>query len=109
MSNYTWIPAPGFFGETAVLTAKISMYVRAVLYIDYQDGLKVSLAVMGCGVRGGFASTDNTQEWDEVEHFIPRAEWPAEIYAGRRGPAERTPDAAVAAAIAQARTELDAE
>lgn len=112
MSNYTWTPAARFDGEGAVLAADIADSIRAVLYIEYQDGLKVSLAIHGEDVRGrldGVASTDRPEDWDEVERFIPRAEWPAEIYAGRRGPAERTPDAAVAAAIAQACTELDVE
>jgi hypothetical protein len=112
MSNYTWIPAARFDGESAVLAADVTDSIRAVLYIEYQDDLKVSLVIHGEDVHGrldGVASTDRPEDWDEVERFIPRAEWPEEIYAGRRGPAERTPDAAVAAVIAQARTELDVE
>ena len=110
MSTYTWTPAAQYDGENAVLAANITDRTRAVLYIEHQDDdLKVILAIHGEDIRGhldGVASTDNTEDWGEVEKFIPRAEWPAEIYAGRRGPAQRTPDPTVAAAIAEFRADL---
>lgn len=88
VSSYTWTPAACFDGESAVLAADITDSIRAVLYIEYQDGLKVTLAIHGEDVHGrldGVASTDRPEDWDEVERFIPRTEWPEEIYAGRRG------------------------
>ena len=109
MSTYTWTPAAPFDGENAALAADVTDAVRAVLYIDYQDDLKVALAVHGEDIHGrfdGVASTDNPEDWDEIERFIPRGEWPEEIWAGRRGPAQRTPDPAVVAAIAEARANL---
>lgn len=103
MSNYEWrTPDERYYGPTPVLIADVADGVMAELYVDYQDGVRVTLAVRGDGVRGGYASTDKTADWPEVERFIPRAEWPEEIYAGVRGPAERTPDEAVTRAIAEA-------
>lgn len=40
-------------------------------------------------------STNNTNDWPMIERFIPRSEWPEEIFAGQHGPKVRTPDAAV--------------
>lgn len=102
MTHYEWAK-PGY-GE-AVLAADVAEGVTAELYVGYQDGLQVELIVRGEGVRGvmgDHASTKRTQDWPEVERFIPRSEWPEEIYAGVRGPAERTPDEAVAKAVAGA-------
>ena len=110
MSTYTWTPAAQYDGENAALAANITDRARAVLYNEHQDDdLKVTLAIHGEDIHGhlnGVASTDNSEDWDEVEKFIPRAEWPTEIYVGRRGPAQRTPDSAVASAIAEFRTNL---
>lgn len=105
MSDYMWEePSSAFygFGACPTLVATVTDDVDAELYVEYQDGVRVTLAVRGDGVRGGYASTDKTADWPEVERFIPRAEWPEEIYAGVRGPAERTPDAAVADAVSDA-------
>ena len=103
MSDYEWrTPDERYCGPTPVLIADVADGVTAELYVDYQDGVRVSLDVQGDGVVGGRASTDKTSEWPEVERFIPRTEWPEQIYAGVRGPAERTPDAAVADAVSDA-------
>lgn len=103
MSDYEWrTPDERYYGPTPVLIADVADGVTAELYVYYQDGVRVSLDVQGDGVVGGRASTDKTSEWPEVERLIPRAEWPEEIYAGVRGPAERTPDEAVTRAIAEA-------
>lgn len=102
MSNCEWTE-PACSGP--VLVADVVEDVTAELYIDYQDGVQVTLLVCGAGVRGRMgrcASTDYTEDWPEVERFIPRSEWPKEIYGGRRGSGERTPDEAVAKAVAEA-------
>ena len=109
MTHYEW--AKPNYGD-ALLVADVADDVRAELYVDYQDGLQVELIVSGEGVRGvmgDHASTARTQDWPEVERFIPREEWPEEIYAGVRGPAERTPDEAVAKAIAEARADWESD
>ena len=90
------------FGACPALVATVADDVDAELYVEYQDGVRVTLAVRGDGVKGGYASTDKAADWPEVERFIPRTEWPEEIYAGVRGPDVRTPDEAVANAVSDA-------
>lgn len=103
MSDYVWERPSGWCGgPTPVLVADVAEGVTAELYVGYQDDLRVSIEVQGDGVVGRRASTDNSQEWPEVERFIPRTEWPREIYAGKHGPVVRTPDEAVAEAVAEA-------
>ena len=107
MTHYEW--AKPSYGD-AVLAADVADSVMAELYVGYQDGLQVELIVSGEGVRGvmgDHASTNRTQDWPEVERFIPRDEWPEEIYAGVRGPDVRTPDEAVAKAVAEARADRE--
>lgn len=102
MSNYEWTE-PAYSGP--VLVADVAEDVTAKLYIDYQDGVQVTLMVSGEGVHGvmgNHASTARSQDWPEVERFIPREEWPVQIYAGVHGPDVRTPDEAVAKAVANA-------
>lgn len=102
MTHYEW--AKPSYGD-AVLAADVADGVTAELYVGYQDGLQVELIVSGEGVRGvmgDHASTNRTQDWPEVERFVPRDEWPEEIYAGVRGPDVRTPDEAVVKAVAEA-------
>ena len=79
-----------------------------VIYGDYQDEIKISLLIFDSALPGGAASTDNTQEWPLIERYIPRVEWPAEIWGGYHGPAERTPDPEVAAVVAQYVAETNA-
>lgn len=103
MSDYEWrTPDERYYGPTPVLIADVADGVTAELYIDYQDGVRVSLDVVGDDVVNWRASTDKTSEWPEVERFIPRREWPKEIYAGKHGPVVRTPDEVVAEAVAEA-------
>lgn len=102
MSNYEWFEP---HWSEAVLAADVAEGVLAELFIHFQDGVQVSLMVSGEGVRGvmgDHASTERTQDWPEVERFIPREEWPEEINAGLRGPSDREPDPAVLEAVAKA-------
>lgn len=114
MSHYEWHEPTYYCGDGyssgPLLEADVAEGVRAHLYADYQDGVQVTLTVSGEGVRGVMgnrASTARSQDWPEVERFIPREEWPEEIYAGLRGPVERTPDPAVATAIAEFTAEYE--
>lgn len=105
MSDYMWEePSSAFygFGACPALVATVADDVDAELYVECQDGVRVTFAVRGDGVKGGYASTEKPQDWPEVERFIPRVEWPEQIYAGVRGPIERTPDGAVADAVSDA-------
>lgn len=101
MTTTTWTKAERFDGEGALIAADLDNGARAVIYGDYQDEIKISLLIFDSSLPGGSASTDNTHEWPLVERYIPRVEWPAEIWGGYRGPAERTPAPEVAAAVAQ--------
>lgn len=105
MTTATWTKAERFDGDGALIAADLDNGARAVIYGDYQDEIRITLLIFDSSLPGGSASTDNPQEWPLVERYIPRAEWPAEIWGGGHGPAERTPDPAVAAAI----TEFTAE
>lgn len=106
MSNYEWREPRSYTGDGyapgPILEADVMDGVRAQLYVDYQDEARVTIVVRGEGVEGRSASTDTPADWPEVEKYIPRHEWPEEIYAGLRGPVERTPDPAVAQAVAGA-------
>nr|DAX70319.1 MAG TPA: hypothetical protein [Caudoviricetes sp.] len=102
MAHYEWFEP---YTGGAVLAADVAEGVLAELFIHYQDGVQVSLMVSGedvRGVMGHHASTERTQDWPEIERFIPREEWPEEINAGLRGPSDREPDPAVLEAVAKA-------
>ena len=101
MTIATWTKAERFDGDGALIAADLDNGARAVIYGEYQDEIKISLLIFDSSLPGGSASTERTQDWPLVEQYIPRAEWPAEIWGGYRGPAERTPAPEVAAAVAQ--------
>lgn len=108
MTITTWTKAERFDGPRALIAADLDNGARAVIYGEYQDEIKISLLIFDSALPGGVASTDNTQEWPLVERYIPRVEWPAEIWGGYHGPAERTPAPEVAAAVAQYVAETNA-
>ena len=65
MSDYMWEePSSAFygFGACPTLVATVTDDVDAELYVECQDGVRVTLAVRGDGVRGGYASTDKTAD-----------------------------------------------
>ena len=111
MTDLHWIPAEyPFTARGARLMAEIGEDVLALFFVDTFDyQVRPVLVVEGEGIRGGFASTESTQDWPEVERFIPRGEWPDEIYAGRRGPIERNVHPAIAAIIEEELADLEAE
>lgn len=92
MSNFTWTEAPTWMPE-AVLYTDLSTdedRVEIGFYLDYADG----------EINPSFSINENgewfsTEDWPRVEKYIPRSEWPEEIFAGQHGPKVRTPDAAV--------------
>lgn len=109
MTTTTWTPAERFDGEGALIAADLDNGARAVIYGEYQDEIKISLLIFDDALPGGSASTERTAEWHLVERYIPRAEWPAEIWGGYRGRGERAPAPEVAAAVAQYVAEMNAE
>ena len=58
---------------------------------------------------GSSYTTENTEDWPDIESVIPRSKWPEPMYVGQRGPKERCPDKAVADAVAAYQAELDEE
>ena len=108
MTTTTWTQAERFDGEGALIVADLDNGARAVIYGEYQDEIKISLLIFDDALPGGCASTERTAEWHLVERYIPRSEWPAEIWGGSHGPAERTPAPEVAAAVAQYVAETNA-
>lgn len=108
MTTANWTKAERFDGDNALIAADLDNGARAVIYGDYQDEIKIGLIIFDSALPGGSASTDNTQEWPLVERYIPRVEWPSEIWGGYHGPAERTPAPEVAAAVAQYVAETNA-
>lgn len=103
MSNYKWEEPRGYYGDlTPVIEAWVDEETLVQVYVEYRDEVQCWITVSGPDVHGvmrGHASTQCTQDWPEVERFIPREEWPEWMYAGVRGPDVRTPDEAVAKAV----------
>lgn len=103
MSNYKWEEPRGYYGDVVpVIEAWVDEETLAQVYVEYQDEVQCWIIVSGPdvhGTMGRHASTQYTQDWPEVERFIPREEWPEWIFGGRRGSGERTPDEAVAKAV----------
>lgn len=108
MTTANWTKAERFDGDNALIAADLGNGARAVIYGDYQDEIKISLLIFDSSLPGGAASTERTQDWPIVERYIPRAEWPAEIWGGLHGPAERSSAPEVAAAVAQFVAETNA-
>ena len=108
MTTANWTKAERFDGPRALIAADLDNGARAVIYGDYQDEIKISLLIFDSSLPGGSASTERTAEWHLVERYIPRSEWPAEIWGGYRGRGERTPAPEVAAAVAQYVAEMNA-
>lgn len=75
------------------------------LWCDYRDQT-VYPSILVRTANGHAYDTDNTQDWDGVERYIPRAMWPLEIFAGKRmDNKERKPQPAVVEAIEAFRNE----
>lgn len=108
MTTTTWTKAERFDGDGALVAADLDNGARAVIYGEYQDEIKISLLIFDGALPGGSASTERTAEWHLVERYIPRVEWPAEIWGGYRGRGERTPAPEVADAVAQYVAETNA-
>lgn len=108
MARYNWSPATrlDYPGAVLVTTADDGAVIRLHLD-DFDDEVQVAFVIETA--PGRFITTEDTECWPDVERYLPRSEWPEEIYAGQHGPSERHPDPAVAEAIdAYRRAMLDA-
>lgn len=107
MSNFSWEKAPYIY-EDCDLIADLSTEeetITALFGAEIFDGEIKPEFVIQIG-RDAY-STNNTADWPMVEKFIPRSEWPEEMFAGQRGPETRTPDAAVQKVIDELKKQLE--
>lgn len=98
MARYNWNPADAFDYTGAVLVATADDGAVIRLHLDAFDD-EIGAAFVIETEPGRFITTEDTECWPAVERYLPREEWPEEIYAGQHGPSERTPDPAVTKAI----------
>ena len=107
MSSFNWETAPYFY-EDCDLIADLSTddeTITALFGAEIFDGEVKAEFVIQIG-RESY-STNNTRDWPMVETFIPRSEWPAEMFAGQHGPKVRTPDAAVQKVIDELKKQIE--
>jgi len=98
MAHYNWNPAPAsdYTGAVLVATADNGAVIR--LHLDaFDDEIEAAFVIET--KPGKFITTEASADWPAVERYLPREEWPEEIYAGQHGPTERHPDPAVTKAI----------
>lgn len=107
MSNFNWEKAPYFFDDCALI-ADLSAEddaVTALFGAEIFDGEIEAEFVIQIG-RESY-STNNTADWPMIEKFIPRSEWPEEMFAGQHGPKDRTPDAEVQKVIDKLKKQIE--
>jgi hypothetical protein len=92
-SHYDWYPSASI-EENRVLEAVASDGALIHLYVWDQDNQVKAEFVIDLP-DGKFASTACSQDWDKVEQYVPRSEWPSVIYAGKKGSKYCNPDPAV--------------
>lgn len=103
-SHYDWSPSASI-EENHVLETVADDGALIHLYVWSQDSEVKAEFVIDLP-DGKFASTACSQDWDEVEQYIPRVEWQSVIYAGKKGPKHRSPDHAVNDLIQQVEAEV---
>lgn len=99
MAHYNWNPPAAFdyLGAVLVATADDGAVIRLHLD-DFDDEVQAAFVIET--EPGQFVTTEASSDWPAVERYLPRSEWPEEIYAGQHGPTERHPDPAVTKAVA---------
>lgn len=103
-SHYDWHPSASI-EENHVLEAIANDGAVIHLYVWSQDEEVRTEFVIDLP-NGKFVSTACSQDWDKVEQYVPRSEWPSFIYAGKKGPKHRNPDPAVNDLIQQVEAEV---
>ena len=99
MAHYNWHPAEYYDAPGAVLATDAPDGAHITFFLDsIDDDVQASFLVRH--PDGSYSTTEDPACWPELEHYIPREEWPEEIDAGQHGPSERHPDPAVTEAIA---------
>lgn len=107
MSSFNWEKAPYFY-EGCDLIADLSTEDETILILFGADTFDWEIrAEFVVRVGRESYSTNNTADWPMVEKFIPRSEWPEEMFAGQHGPKVRTPDTAVQKVIDELKKQLE--
>ena len=108
-SHYEWeqpSPADKRHCSDLALSAYCEDGAEVHLFLSDTD-YEVVVSLLVRAPNGDAYDTDRTEDWPDIEEYVPRSEWPEEIYAGKRGPKERHPDPAVVAAIDAYKAELE--
>lgn len=108
MSNFNWEKAPYIYEDCdliADLSAEDEETITALFGAEIFDGEIDAEFVIQIG-RESY-STNNSADWPMIEKFIPRSEWPEEMFAGQHGPKVRTPDAAVQKVIDELKKQIE--
>ena len=108
MSNFNWEKAPYIYEDCdliADLSAEGEETITALFGAEIFDGEIDAEFVIQIG-RESY-STNNSADWPMIEKFIPRSEWPEEMFAGQHGPKDRTPDAAVQKVIDELKKQIE--
>lgn len=95
MSNFNWEKAHYLYKDCDLIADLDTEdeTIRAMFGAETFDGeIKAEFVIE---IGSDSYSTNNTNDWPMIERFIPRSEWPEEIFADQHGPKVRTPDAAV--------------
>lgn len=106
MEKLTWKPV-SWTTYDPPLFAIAEDGARVELHLDDRDGeVRPSFIVH---TEHDYFSTDCAEDWPCIEKYVPREQWPSQMYAGGDGPlpSERTPDPAVADAVRQYQVILD--
>lgn len=99
--RYQWGPAPEWmrrWDPKPTLIAEAADGARLEFYIKVTDGDVEAVFVVHTPSRDVY-STESAQDWPMVEVYIPRAEWPEAMFAGKRHAGPRRPDSAIASAV----------
>lgn len=104
-SHYEWEGCDCPFRETARLHALTEEGAFIHFHLDWRDCEVLPAFVVETADRRSYC-TDSPADWPGVEQYVPRDEWPEEMNAGRRGPAGRRPDPAIAAEIDELRARI---
>lgn len=97
-SHYEWEGCDCPFREDARLHVFTEEGAFIHFYLNWRDYEVLPSFVVRTPDHRSYC-TDSPADWPGVEEYIPRDEWPEEMNAGRRGPAERHPDPAIVAEI----------
>lgn len=108
MSSFNWEKAPYIYEDCDLIAEAGTDEEETIIALfgaEIFDGEIKAEFVIQIG-RDSY-STNSTADWPMVEKFIPRSEWPEDMFAGQHGPKVRTPDAAVQKVIDELKKQIE--